>query len=148
MGTINRIPANLATTPLERHVRNWLNREAKNYDSGVSGVTKDLQQGGCQSGFVGHLIYYRDTVRFYKRHQREIDVMLRDLLDDCGGGPADLFKRAAWDDSDPLAREDGNQNILAWFGFEETARKLYELAEQKADEQLPESVCDDGSIAV
>ena len=105
-----------------------MNRKAKGYDDGAKGVFNDLMQGGCQSGYVTHLIYYRNAVRFYKRHQWEIDVMLRDLLDDCGGSPAELFKRAGWDDADPLAREDQNQNILAWFGFEETARKLYETA--------------------
>jgi hypothetical protein len=29
-----------------------------------------------------------------------------------------------WDKTDPLARDSGNQNLLAWFGFEETARMI------------------------
>ena len=29
-----------------------------------------------------------------------------------------------WDKEDPLAAEDFNQNLLAWFGFEETLRKI------------------------
>ena len=29
-----------------------------------------------------------------------------------------------WDKEDPLGRDDYNQNLLAWFGFEETLRKL------------------------
>jgi len=29
-----------------------------------------------------------------------------------------------WDKSDPFADDTNNQNLLAWFGFEETARRL------------------------
>ncbi len=29
-----------------------------------------------------------------------------------------------WDAEDPLATDDFNQNLLAWFGFEETLRNL------------------------
>ena len=75
---------------------------------------------------VTHLIYYTDTVRFYRRHAREIDAMLTELLDDCSGTVTDLFRE--WDTSDPLARDTHNQNLLAWFGFEETARRVYERA--------------------
>ena len=29
-----------------------------------------------------------------------------------------------WDKEDPLAQDDFNQNLLAWFGFEETLRNI------------------------
>jgi hypothetical protein len=133
MQPIKRIPSTIPETALQRHVARWLNSEGRERDDGATGAYRDLMHGGCSSGVVGHLIYYRDTVKFYKRHQREIDILLRDTLDDCGGPVADLFKRAGWDDSDPLAREAGNQNILAWFGFEESARFVYERAEQERE---------------
>ena len=122
-----------AETALQRHVRNWLNSQGKDggYDDGATGAYEDLQNCRCSSGMVGHLIYYTDTVRFYRRHQREIDGMLKSILDDCGGSIADLFRD--WDDSDPLARDTSNQNLLAWFGFEEAARIVYERAEQEAE---------------
>lgn len=118
-------------TPLERHVMQWLKSQAKDYDNhDIKSVYDDLLQGGCQSGFVGHLIYYSDTVRFYKRHHKEIDTMLSELLQDVGCSISELFGDK-WDNEDPLARDVYNQNLLAWFGFEETATRLmeYELEE-------------------
>ena len=116
-------------TTLERHVAKWLRSEARDREGSIKSVFGDLSHGGCASGMVGHLIWHSDTVRFYRRHAREIDAMLRDLCNDCGCQPGDLFARAGWDDSDPLAREVTNRNILAWFGFEEAARRLVESAE-------------------
>ena len=37
--------------------------------------------------------------------------------------PKDLFGDK-WDDGDPFARDVLNQNLLAWFGFEETMRNI------------------------
>ena len=37
--------------------------------------------------------------------------------------PSDLFGDK-WDKEDPLAQDICNQNLLAWFGFEETLRKI------------------------
>ena len=130
---MKQLPQKLAETALERHVLKWINDEAKDgyrdNENPVKAVLDDLFHGGCASGIVGHLIYTRDTVAFYKKHQKEIDGLLKETLSDIGESPSKLFERAGWDNDDPLAREDGNQNILAWFGFEETARKLGDKAE-------------------
>ena len=112
-----------AETRLERAVQRECNRHAGDYDEGVSGFLDDLFYGGCASGMVGSLVYYNDTIPFYKRHQEEIDALLGAMLDDCGCSPAQLFGDN-WDDSDPLAHRTHNHNLLAWFGFEETARRL------------------------
>ena len=37
--------------------------------------------------------------------------------------PSELFGDK-WDKEDPLAQDDYNQNLLAWFGFEETLRNI------------------------
>ena len=37
--------------------------------------------------------------------------------------PSELFG-GKWDGEDIFAEETTNQNLLAWFGFEETARNL------------------------
>jgi hypothetical protein len=117
-------------TALERHVARWINARAQDYPgAGAEGALKDLFYGGCQSGLVGHLIYHKDTLAFYRKHRKEIDELLYTSLDDIGeNGPADLFGEK-WDKTDPLARDTQNQNLLAWFGFEETARKLADRAE-------------------
>lgn len=112
-------------TDLQRAVKEWLEETGEDYDDGPKGVYRDLAYGGCQSGMVGSLIYYHDTVKFYDEHQAEIDAMLAELCDDFGSTPGGLFGDK-WDAADPLARDTYNKNLLAWFGFEETARYLME----------------------
>lgn len=113
-----------AETTLERVVQRWINSEASGYpDTGAEGVLRDLMHGGCASGMVGGLIYYTDTVKFYKRHRSEIESMLRESMSDCGvKSPGELLRD--WDDTDPFCHEDHNRNLLAWYGFEEAARTL------------------------
>jgi len=111
-----------AITPLEKAVAKILNQKAEN-DYPIKSVINDLLQNGCQSGMIGELIYYHDTVQFYQTHRKEITGILRELCEDCGSNPADLFGDK-WDNEDFFADEDSNQNLLAWFGFEETARCL------------------------
>lgn len=120
-----RLPKRENETKLERVVRYWLNSRAADYQDGWKGVYKDLEYGGCQSGMVGKLIYYTDTVKFYRKHQTEIDALLKEMLDSTGSSITELFGDK-WDTDDPLARAELNQNLLAWFGFEETARKIAE----------------------
>ena len=115
-------------TALERNVARWVKARTTEYDGDMSGVFKDLCYDGCQSGMVGHLIYYKDTLAFYRKHRAEIDSMLADTMKELGEkSPADVFGDK-WDTDDPLARDTHNQNLLAWFGFEETARKLADRA--------------------
>ena len=116
-----------ATTRLERHVQQWTNRRAADYDNGAAGVMKDLNCGGCSSGYVNHHIYTGDCAKFFQTHRRDISALLMEAMSSSGEYDlAKLFSGAAmaWDSNDPLAQEDGNRNVLAWFGFEEAARNL------------------------
>lgn len=119
-----RLPKRQQETKLERVVRYWLNSRAADYEDGWKGAYKDLQHG-CATGIVSTLIYYSDTVKFYKRHREEIDGLLAEMLDSTGSTVAELFGER-WASYDPLGRSEENQNLLAWFGFEETARKIAE----------------------
>ena len=104
---------------LEKHVRRWL----KDYDGGAEVALGNLFYpggGGCQSGVVCHLVYYKDTMKFYRRYKAEINALLTELIDSTGLPIHSLFGEK-WDMEDPLANETHNQNLLAWFGFEETA---------------------------
>jgi hypothetical protein len=108
------------TTPLEHAVNDWYKEKA---EDGYTDCLADLAQQGCQSGMVSDLIYYRDTTAFYLKHKKEIWRLLDELLDDTGlERTQDLLRD--WDGSDRWAEETPNQNLLAWFGFEETARNL------------------------
>ena len=113
-----------AKTKLEKKVQTILNSHARDSATGINGILNDLFCSGCQSGTIGELIYFSDTLNFYEKYHDEIDQLLQDILEFCGVTPSELFKHCGWDDSDPLARGDINKNILAWFGFEETARSL------------------------
>ena len=107
---------------LDKKVINILMEQgnAENIESYIN----DLLQHGCQSGMVGELIYYTDTVAFYKKYQKEIKEMLKEIMQETGfTSPKELFGEK-WDDEDIFAEDDLNQNLLAWFGFEETVRKI------------------------
>lgn len=108
---------------LTKHVCNYVIDEWGNYDDKTN-IFKDVLYHGCQSGIVGKLIYYSDTVAFYKRYRTEINELLSETMGSTGlYDLAELFGKR-WDKEDPLAHEVYNQNLLAWFGFEETLRNI------------------------
>ena len=107
-------------TTLQATVQIWINHQT---EEGYTSALSDLMEHGCQSGMVSDLIYYTDTTAFYQEHKEEIWKLLDGLLDDTGlERTQDLLRD--WDGSDSGAEETHNQNLLAWFGFEETARQL------------------------
>lgn len=118
-----------ASGGLEKYVLDYVIGRWDDYDD-KAGIFTDVLWHGCQSGVVGSLIYYSDTVRFFERHKEEIGELLHEALWECGtNDPKDLFGDK-WDEEDPLALDACNQNLLAWFGFEEAMRKIaYEFEE-------------------
>ena len=84
----------------------------------------DVINHGCQSGVVPFLVYYTDTISFYKRNSKEISTLLAELLQETGyDSIANLLP--AFESSDPLCLEDQNQNLLARFGFEQICYQIY-----------------------
>ncbi len=125
--TIRKLAKSDNETRMQREVRRWINGQAREYDNGVAGVLRDLAYGGCASGYVSGMICYADTLAFFREHRKEIASLLAETLADFGGTVSQLFGDK-WDDSDPLAEETQNQNLLAWFAWEETARALGQSA--------------------
>lgn len=76
---------------------------------------QDVLYGGCQAGIVGELIYYSDTVKWFKLYREEIEDQVKQMQEDLGMHVDELN---GWDKDDPFARETYNQNLLAWFSFE------------------------------
>jgi hypothetical protein len=118
---------------LTKRVCNYVIEEWGDYDD-KKNIFTDVLQYGCQSGTVGFLIYYHDTIAFYKKYQDEINELLSDAMN--GSGLYDLSELFGdkWDKEDPLIRDCSNQNLLAWFGFEETLRNIglnFEALEQE-----------------
>ena len=118
---------------LIKRVCDYVIGEWNDYDD-KKHIFTDVLYHGCQSGMVGFLIWYSDTTAFYKKYREEINELLYDVQASTGlYGMKDLFGKR-WDEEDPLAIEDYNQNLLAWFGFEETLRSIgykFEKVEDK-----------------
>ena len=69
-------------------------------------IFTDVLHNGCCSGVVSELIYYYDTVRFYKQYRQEINEMLYNIMNETGlYAPTELFGDK-WDKEDPLAQND------------------------------------------
>ena len=84
----------------------------------------DVLSNGLQSGIISDLVYYNDTLAFYKRYKKEIDILLKDIMNETGSNsPADVFGKK-WDKEDFFIQDTNNRNLLAWFGFEEKTREL------------------------
>ena len=118
---------------LTKMVCNYVIDEWGNYGD-KKNIFTDVLHYGCQSGTVGFLIYYHDTIAFYKKYQDEINELLSETMS--GSGLYDLSELFGdkWDKEDPLIRDCSNQNLLAWFGFEETLRNIglnFEALEQE-----------------
>jgi hypothetical protein len=95
------------------------------YKDYVEGFFEDLLSHGCVSGMIGELTYYCDTQKFFKKHKEEINELLTETLINYGRNatPVDIFGDK-FETEDVLCLDTNNQNLLAWFAFEETARKI------------------------
>ena len=89
----------------------------------LQSVFEDINHG-LQSGVISELIYYSDTIKWFKKYHTEISRLVRNSMLDMGvDSLTDLFGKN-WDTTDPFAHHTLNQNLLAWYSFEETARNL------------------------
>lgn len=80
----------------------------------IKGFFEDLLTYGCQSGMIPGLVYYTDTHKFFDKHYEEIEDLRYEYEQDFG---------------EPLKVNGDLKNWFAWFGYEETARKLAEELE-------------------
>lgn len=84
----------------------------------------EILENGCQSGTVGTLIYYSDTIKFYEEHKEEINALLYDNMENTGLYSLTELFSDKFEKEDPLCIEQTNQNLLAWFAYEEVARNM------------------------
>ena len=116
---------NAAETELERAVA----RIAGERGEDCTDFVKDVLSGGCINGTVGELIYTADCVAFYRKHKRDIQKLVTELMSDCGTDSMKGLFGDKFDAEDPFCEGDENQNLLAWFGFEEALKTLAERIE-------------------
>lgn len=104
---------------LVKRVCGWVATHWRDYNK-KENIFTDVLNYGCRSGAVSELIYWSDTTPFYKKYQDEINLLVQDVLN--GMTLNQLFPD--WDNDDPLAHEDHNKCLLAWFGFESTLLRI------------------------
>lgn len=123
---------NNTSSELLKDVTEFILGEWDEYDDPKQ-IVIDLLDYGCQSGTVGYLVYCSQTAAYYEDHKEEIGKLLYGMMDECGiYDPSELFGDK-WTKEDPLAIDSLNQNLLAWFGFEETMRNLARRFEEFKD---------------
>jgi len=94
------------------------------YEGYVEDFFSDLMQNGCVSGMIGSLIYYSDTKKFFNDNKSDINKLLSNTLNECGLSCASELFGDKFDTDDFLCHAQNNQNLLAWFAFEETTRNI------------------------
>ena len=110
-------------TKLDKKVINILLNNGYTKDDLIQHM-KDILQHGCVSGCVSELIYYNDTIAFFKKYKGDIMEMLKESMDSIGcESPSKLFGDK-WDDDDYFIKDTQNQNLLAWYAMEETTYKI------------------------
>ena len=104
---------------LTKYVCDYIIKSWDKYDD-KNDIFLDVIKCGCESGVCRDLVFYEQTKRFYETYKHEINNLLwRSDFNNL----TDLFGDK-WDPYDPLALEGDNQNLLAWFGFEETITNI------------------------
>lgn len=109
-------------TGLEKSTNQLLIRNIDSNDA--QGFFNDLSAMGCSSGMVSGLIYYSETLAFYRKNKEDINLLVSETLKDYGLDSMSELFGSDFDVEDPLCLETNNQNFLAWFGFERIARKI------------------------
>ena len=110
------------TTGVKNDVINYLLEFSQDSED-LQTHLEDINNYGCESGQVNHLIYYTDTVAYFEEHENEIEEMLEQL---------------------------GIENVESWHGIQElsdmfpqleTPDERHENAEneimEKAEEEAP-----------
>ena len=92
-------------------------------DDQIKTFSEDLENHGCSSGMIDILVYYEDTNNFFDKYEDEIEELLEEFRENCGykSRPEAIMNLNG--NAEDISQE---KNLLAWFGFEETARQLQE----------------------
>ena len=93
-------------------VLDWAEYEAREGDGSVKDMLSELQEKGVRSG-ITFLITREDGVKFFDEHKPEINKILGDYIYNINGGP---FTYPGWDEEDPLALNENNQDCLDSLG--------------------------------
>ena len=118
----------LNLTEMKEDARDWLVDNLEAYEGDLEGIVGDLQYGGCESGLVGHLIYYKHTVEFFDKYEDEI---LQILSDNYGITEPETYE--------------GAEELENYFPRLESAEDKLEMWDEESREQAEEEAQDDYS---
>ena len=131
------------TTGVKNDVINFL-LDNNNNNEDLQTHLEDINNYGCESGQVNHLIYYADTVAYFEEHKNEIIEMLEQLgIEDVESWDEmdeeeqmDAIQEYASNimmyDNNPMELNKQDKNYLAWAIFEYEAVNLEnELSEME-----------------
>ena len=126
------------TTGVKNDLINYL-LEYNNNSEDLQTHLEDINNYGCESGQVNHLIYYTDTVAYFEEHEEEITKMLEQLgIEDVESWDgleelSDLFPRL----ETPDERHENAENEIMAKAHNETP-EVYgdEWDEMDEDEQI------------
>ena len=95
--------------------------EGDNMDEKLKSRLEEITEHGCQSGTVGSLIYYDDTVKFFDNFNDEI----YDMVEDYYGAESvlDMLKQHC-ELIDIVMGSDTVKNYLAWMAYEVTCSNI------------------------
>ena len=110
---------NETNSKLTKYVCDYIIKRWDDYDD-KKDIFLDVMKFGCESGVCRDLVFHEQTKRFYETYKHEINNL---LWKSDFNNLADLFGDK-WNPYDPLALEEDNENLLAWFGFEETITNI------------------------
>lgn len=95
---------------LKWYVANYALKRYGDSDNELNGFFCDLLSHGCICGMVTPLVWYSDTRQFFDRFYHDIEDLRHEQEESIG---------------QPVPIRNDLKNDLAWFGFEETAYRLY-----------------------
>ena len=140
LNIMNKIETN---NKLEEFVLEECKARTVDYDK-PQGFFEDLRHGGCASGMIGGMTYYKDTLEFYDKFKENINEMIKSSQEETGFTSFKEMFGDKFDSEDPLCLETNNQNLLAWYAFEEVAFRFGDEIEALEDE---DSSLSDTSLA-
>lgn len=113
---------NNSKSPLAKKVASIIKYNSYDYNN-LEDLFEEIRMG-LQNGSISELIYYKDTLAWYKKYKKEINNLLKEKMYEYGvNSPYEIFG-SNWDKDDFLAEETYNQNLLTWFSFEEISNEF------------------------
>jgi len=109
---------------------NEVSNDLDDFDT-IEDIKRYLEEvtiNGGQTGIISSLIYYNDTNAFYDRNEQEIEDLIQEYKEELGYKSRCEFMNSLNGQAEDLIQE---KNLLCWFAYEETAKKILNILEEE-----------------